>query len=530
MKMKMTLSKILSSTVVAMALPTATLAQEKDCVEAYQLAGPGPVAYPPMTFSSATWQVDCVGRKGSPAPDCSDRQAEMENLLDALGRAKTWLDGQGYRKFFLADKGGKYFASLNRLDLDTKAELRTSAGFYDRSQSNIYLSAGDAFCALKEPARQELLLQMAAHEIFHSHFATTTVGYVYYQSTTRPEDARWLYEGMAEAIGIQFSESVTGEMSLYRAPYYNIPLPKTLDEGYDRAHFWYYLLRERGGTGGVGEFVTSLGSQGADFEMTAANPGISWLDTNLRKRRSSLHDSYGQIIGRYANDADYYTHGLAGETLPTFAISTLTEPDGKMSETVEVARLAASAIDVELSATLLTKSTEAKHPGSELIDLDLDINRDGAPTHVGLAVEDEWLDSSSFRRTFMRAGKQVKLLARATNIRKDNANETAPVDVAFVAKARQLNLSGPSCIGKGSKGQVAIEYADGKGGTPPPFKLRAQRGTFDGLTFTAPAAPGKVKLEVQAYSRRRYRTMDRLRRSRCSRASLRGYHDHSRRQ
>ncbi len=492
--------RILCATLAAIVLPTAALAEERTCVGEYIAKGGDGVSYPTMTFTSAAWQIDCAKRRGAPAPDCSNRQAEMENLLGVLDSAKSWLEGQGYTKFFINKINGRYFASLNRLDLETNSLLVTSAGFYDRAESNIYLSSGDVFCALKEPSQQEILLQMAGHEIFHSYFATTPVGYYYYQSSTRPSDARWLYEGMAEAIAAQFSESVTGEMTLYRDPYYNIPLPDTLDDGYDRSHFWYHLLRERGGSGGVGAFVVWLGAQNADFEMTAADQGIGWLESSLRKRRSSLHDTYGQIIGRYANDAAYYTHGLEGEALPVFAISGPTDAEGEQSDAIEVARLAASAINVQMNAALLTKSSEAEHPGSQLIDLDLDIYRDGAPSHAGLAVDEEWLDSASFRRTFIPLGKQVDLLARATNVRRDRPNQTVPIEVTFVAKARAINLSGPSCISKGSEGQIVVEYADGKGGTPPPLKLRAQQGSIEGLTFTSPPSAGKVKLEVQAYS------------------------------
>ncbi|MDZ3830852.1 MAG: hypothetical protein U0S50_03415 [Sphingopyxis sp.] len=488
--------RLAGAVAILASLGSPPMAYAADCVEAYT-QGASTDVQKPMRFESDRWQVDCALTPvfESPVPDCTGKQVEIRNLLATLDGARDWFEARAYSPLRLdkSDDRSRYVALVSRLD--AHPELRNNPGYYSVFSEAVAFSAPDVFCATGDPFYRDGLVNIVGHELFHAYFAQTLIGKMTNSSFVDGQARLWVGEGIAEAAGVEFAHFKTGRLRFPRGASYHLPLGDVTAGGYDRGHFWYWMFRTLG-PDAPEPFVIKLLGRPDDFTLTAMDPGISWLDQYLRKQGSTLRDIYGQIVGHRATQPGYY--GPDG-ALPKLKVRAPTRSPGLFGSAQTIAPLAATGLYAVLDASLMAPPTDGAHPGSRLIDFALDIDRRSAPKHVGLAVESDWLDKDIFRRTFLPKGAEVTLFARATNVADTSPAQTEPAQARFVANAREISLTGPRCVAKGGTGQIRLAFTDGEGGELPPLKLRAQRGSIDGLTFTAPGTPGKVRLEVQAY-------------------------------
>jgi hypothetical protein len=480
-----------------------------DCFD-IQMAKPVAVAgTPEVTYKSENWHLVCrqltrgvLSSLAGGLPVCAPNDPAATQLLNLLEGALTWYKSNDLipidvQKAGSNDNTNRFFAIITRTD--TNANTRNNPAFYVQSRRVIVFSSVDMICAQRGDGTSDrgTLAKIVAHEIFHAFQSRTPFGSQLWSSPDNAAHGDWMFEGMAEAVGIAFRKFKTDELLFGWDSSYNLPLSETQDDGYNRSHFWYWAadIIKKDNVAGVLRDITR--SEGP-YDISENDPGISFLERMMTQQGTSLREVYGRVIAEKSNDAAYYNSGA--EPLAKLSIDQPTDLVGVKSSELVVKRLATTALEANLTAKLLqpVRSAEA---GLVVTDVTWDIDRDTALPRIGLAMEEEWLDSRSFKRVFLNRGRSIDLLARATNVAKTNPNNTQEATVRFVAKARQVRIVGPSCIGVGSSMQIRTEFVDGQGGTPPSMNLRAQNrpGAITGLTFT-PSVVGQHVLQVEGYT------------------------------
>ena len=340
-----------------------------------------------------------------------------------------------------------------------------------------------------------------AHEWFH-----TAVSRSHDRRLRPPEAVERLHEALAEAVGMAFSapgaamiDKPPREMNLHR-PFFH-ESDRNDGEGYEKAPYFLFVGERLGATNTVGYMkylmddlsddnhkgMTHLyGNAFVQGGMTLTTGGVgSLVDATFDKAFPAFIALLNQPQGEHYFGAIRQVSWDAGSAAAP-------QPIGW---DIAVAPFAATPLLLDP----ITASDIAEDPQDRLVvaSVEIDENALGSgedPTdHVRLAFEHELIEGNSHRWLMRLDETNTGPFLRLANAG-PSPDETAQRRVRLRAKLTPATFVLPQCVNPGTQHSVttrgaSVDDLDN-------FKLRADAGEFDGLTFTAPEHPGEVEVTL----------------------------------
>lgn len=296
----------------------------------------------------------------------------------------------------------------------------------------------------------------------------------------------WIREGTAAAVASNYSQLRTHQSYLADMKFDETLVLNTDDKEYDRGYFFLKAGDVLDGHDSIGYLAKLFGYK----EDVGGAHGLNWLDSFLRKKGSTLHQVYNEVVAEYAaQDSDY--NSLKEE----IEVTAIEQPVIKESK---VTAWASHARRVWFDSGSLKVPDHTDETGF-LPLATVDIPDGQGPDHARLIASKRLAKDK--RVDFLIDPERVsavgfRFLTRVTNMPRIKPSDGQDEEIAVRARTSIVEFTKPSCVSHGESWQIDAAII------PDDYQLRysAKHGAVstEGL-YTAPAAGELDELFVEAY-------------------------------